>query len=199
MNLPVPEPVPAGMCTEEDCGGTMVDRHDFPYCDTCGAMDTNNPTHVDPVVYIPKPVLYKRRQYCVEKLHLMTGKKQSRSPNYTRMLKILKGYDWDDLQELREAMKECGFHKQYKYLYNIYFDLKRVRLIQLTCNQIDLISREFVELEWKFKSSSTVKRRNMLCYATMIWFVMRTHKIPGSEHILLPLNHTDLVVILVSL
>jgi hypothetical protein len=115
------------------------------------------------------------------------------------MLKILKGYDWDDLQELREAMKECGFHKQYKYLYNIYFDLKHVRLISLTGNQIDLLSREFVALEWKFKASSKVKRRNMLCYASMIWFVMRAQEIPGSEHILLPLNHEDLVIVLESL
>jgi hypothetical protein len=199
LNLPLPVPIPAGMCTEEDCEGTMVDQHDFPYCDTCGAMDTDNPTYTDLEVYIPKPILYKRRQYCVEKLHLMTGMKQSRSPKYKQMLKTLKSYDFDDLQELRDAMKEAGFHKQYKHLYNIYFDLKRVRLIQLTGMQIDLLSREFVELEWKFKTSSTLKRRNMLSYATIIWFVMRAQKIPGSEHILLPLNHEDLVIVLESL
>jgi hypothetical protein len=199
LNLPLPVPIPAGMCTEEDCEGTMVDRHDFPYCDTCGAMDIDNPTYTDPEVYIPKPILYKRRQYCVEKLHLMTGTKQSRSPHYKQMLKTLKSYDFDDLQELRDAMKAGGFHKQYKHLYNVYFDLKRVRLIQLTGMQIDLLSRKFVELEWKFKTNSKLKRRNMLSYASIIWFVMRAQKIPGFDNILLPLNHEDLVIVLESL
>jgi hypothetical protein len=74
-----------------------------------------------------------------------------------------------------------------------------VRLIQLTGMQIDLLSREFVELEWKFKTSSTLKRRNMLSYATIIWFVMRAQKIPGFDNILLPLNHEDLVIVLESL
>lgn len=201
---PPPPPRDKGCCLDEDCEGQMVNADFFPYCDTCGLMDTDSPLHhvrEADAPYIPKAVLYKRRQYCLEKLYLITGRKQSRSPHYQRMLKDLKAYDFEDLQDLRGWMKQLGYQKFYRFLYNVYHDLKGERLVKLSHNQVDEVARQFVELEWKFKraAGNTHKRQNMIAYNTMIWFILRQNNVEGYEHLYVPKNHEALVKALEAL
>jgi hypothetical protein len=183
------------LCQDENCEGKMITSlaDYFPCCDICGIMNIDEPMHVDIPEYVPKAMLYKRRQYCMEKLNLIAGFKQSRSKHYKPMVKHLSKLEFNEITELKELMKEHKYHKFYKFIYNIYKDIKKHRLIPLTCQQIEFISREFVKLNCKFKEFATNKRKNMLCYTSVVWHIMKEHNIPNKEHLLLPLNHTSMI------
>jgi hypothetical protein len=65
------------------------------------------------------------------------------------------------------------------------------KLITLSSQQIDKISIEFVIMESKFKQNKG-KRKNFFNYLSMIYLLMRKHKLKGHSHILLPLNFFDI-------
>jgi hypothetical protein len=198
--LPVVKP--PGMCCEDDCDGKMIPADHFPYCDTCGIMDTDHPLVTSREAnepWIPKRVLYKRRQYCLEKLKLVVGIKNSRSSKYHEMVKQLKEQDFDTLQELRQLMKELGYHKMYKFIYSAYFDVKGTHLISFSTQEIHFLAQQFVELEWKFKQSEDHKRKNFMCYNSTLYYLMKKNKLTGYKHLLLPYNHKHINQLLKSI
>ena len=191
---------PKYLCQEDNCTGQMVNADHFPYCNVCGTMDVNSPLqHYNEAdaPYIPKASLYKRRQYYLEKISLLLGRKQSSSPKYKQMIRALMTVAFDGPTELKAHMKEMGYAKFYKFLHNIYFDVRRVRLIALTAQQIDRLVTEFVQLEWKFKGSPNLHtRKNFPCYISTLHNLMKKNKIAGSKHLVLPYNHKQIVGIL---
>ena len=184
----------------EECGKEMTCDEYFLMCKECGTIDFDKPLYVD-TPYVAKPILYKRRMYCQEKLNLMTCNKQSRSPAYTSALSKLKNDDdFETIYELRERMSSLKLHKQYKHIYNLYYDVKKEKLIDLTHNEINKLSVKFVGLEQKFKQKSDEHgRQNMISYNTLIYFLMKQHNVPGYEHVILPLNHQALLDVLSTL
>ena len=188
-----------GSCTEEGCGGPMVPAEHFPYCEVCVVMDLDSPLRhyrEADAPYVPKASLYKRRQYYLEKISCYLGRKQSRSPKYREMLAVLKTdlepYD-GRLEELRARMKRGGYHRFYRFLYNVHHDLTGERLVTLTDQQVDRLTQQFVALEWKFKGSSAHTRKNFLCYASTLHYLMKKNRIRGYRHLLLPHNHPSIV------
>lgn len=184
-----------------ECGGLMAKDQFFLFCKSCGVMDLDSCAFVVDVgtgVGMTRATLYKRRVYCLEKLRLMTGHKQCRSKEYPKMIRFLKMKQFKTLPQLRVLMKQYGYHKFYKYIYNIYHDIKKKRLITLTATQINCITTQFVDLEWKFKQSDT-KRHNMICYHTVIRHLMSRNKIPGSRFVPVPNNHKALIKIVKQL
>jgi hypothetical protein len=178
-----------------DCGFDLKQDTYFYYCEKCGTIDFDKPIYVDHE-WVPSPMTYKRRLYCMDKLNLMSGKKQSRSKIYHPMIKELKQHDFKNLKELKHIMKTLKYHKYYKFIYSIWFDIKGTKLITLTYNQIDLISRQFVELESKFKQSDKHSRKNMLNYNSLIYILLKKNKIKGYKSILLPFNHIVMIKLL---
>ena len=194
-----PRPTPDPLCREDGCGGAMTNADHFPYCRRCGTMDTDAPLrHYQEAdaPYVPKASLYKRRQYYLEKINTLLGRKQSRSPKYREMLAVLKTdlepYD-GRLEELRARMKRGGYHRFYRFLYNVHHDLTGERLVTLTDQQVDCLTQQFVALEWKFKGSSAHTRKNFLCYASTLHYLMKKNRIRGYRHLLLPHNHPSIV------
>ena len=100
-------------CT--DCRTPLKQGDYFYYCLNCGTMDFDKPTHVDHE-YVPPPCLYKRRIYCLDKLKMMAGFKQSSSKSYQRVITELKEHDFDSIKELKKLMKEMIYHKFYKFI-----------------------------------------------------------------------------------
>ena len=180
-------------CT--DCGSELQLDTYFYHCPECGTIDFDKPIYVDHE-WTPPKITYKRRLYCIDKLMMISGRKYSRSKVYPIMIQKLKEYDINSLKELKQTMKTLKYHRLYKFIYNVWNDLKKERLISLTSNQIDLLSRQFVELESKFKESDTHTRKNMLNYNSLIYILMKKNKIKGHEHILLPFNHIVIVKML---
>jgi len=171
-----------------ECDTTLKQDHYLHFCPECGTMDFDKPIHVDHE-YTPPPCLYKRRIYCLDKLKMMAGFKQSGSKSYKPMIEILKERDFDNIKQLKKIMKELKYHTFYKFIYSIWFDIKGTRLIELTYTQLDKISNDFVDLEYKFKQSDKHKRSNMLNYNSVIYYLLKKNKIKGYKHILLPYNH----------
>ena len=134
--------------------------------------------------------LYKRRLYVREKLSLMTGYKQSRSKQYADIIKTLKTCKVKNIIHLKQLLKDMNLKKFYKHIYNIYYDVRNIRLIKFTHNQIDEISRRFVDAECKFKTDCD--RSNFFSYSSVIYLLMKKYKIAGYQHIILPLNHLQI-------
>ena len=83
-------------------------------------------------------------------------------------------------------MKKRKLSKYYKDIYNIYYDLKKIRLININENQISKMSDDFVKIDLKYKSKS---KCNMLSYNSLIYYLLQKYNIEGLEYIFLPANH----------
>lgn len=179
-----------------DCNVERVLHECFKVCPECGQMDIGDPVFED-IPYTAPPALYKRRLYCVEKLNLMVGYKQSRSPQYNKLVKLLKNEDIESLEEIKVCLKAWKMKKFYKHVYNLYYDVTGERLINLNSQDIDFIARKFVELESNFKMDrDTHKRNNIYNYNSCIYLLMKHFKYKGYKHILLPLNHLQIAKVL---
>lgn len=179
-----------------ECGGSTQRTPDgFLACTTCGLCDLDSACYVQESftdVVIKSKTLYKRRQYCINKLQLLCGMRHCRSPAYKKVISLLKNMDFDDVKELRSLMKDNKLSTFYKYIYVIWYDIKHEKLITLTDNEIQSITTKFIELENKFKSSDYHKRKNIFCYNSVIYIIMKDMNKNGYEHILLPNNHNQL-------
>lgn len=186
------------------CESCMIEKkliEGFYCCPQCGIMDIDSPSIVKEHVedYIPKTALYKRRLYAMEKMKLMTGHKACRNKHYNKIIKELGEYEIDSLVELKDYMKQCKMHRYYKYIYNIYYDLTGTRLINLSNQDMDFLSRKFVELESKFKLSDTHKRNNIFNYNSILYLLMKKYKYKDYKNLLLPLNHLKIAKIIKNL
>lgn len=179
----------------KDCNVDKVNEECFKVCPECGVMDIDDPMYED-IPYVPRTALYKRRLYCQEKLKLMSGHKISRSPRIRNIIKDLKDYHIESLVELKHQMKELKLKRFYKYIYNIYYDLTGERLINLSSQDIDFLSRKFVEVDSMFKQSDLHNRKNFFNYNSCIYLLMKRYKFKGYRHILLPLNHLTIAKVL---
>ena len=180
-------------CYKCECNHIIADNG-FPVCENCGVINFEMPNFAQEVTdkdTIRKTIsLYKRRLYVREKLSLMTGYKQSRSKQYADIIKTLKTCKVKNIIHLKQLLKDMNLKKFYKHIYNIYYDVRNIRLIKFTHNQIDEISRRFVDAESKFKTDCD--RSSFFSYSSVIYLLMKKYKIAGYQHIILPLNHLQI-------
>lgn len=130
--------------------------------------------------------LYKRYKYFLEKLNLLSGRKMSQSEKCTKLIKILKPDDFDNVMELRRIMKKLGYSKLNKFIYNIYFEIKKDRLIDFTQKQKYKLSQDFIKIERVFKKLQV--RKNIYNYNLIIGLLMEKNQIKGFEHLIMPKN-----------
>lgn len=180
---------PDNHCRE--CDTDMVLVEFFFACPTCGQIgETVNAYHLEHATdYIPKRQLYKRRAYIEEKLRLLSCSKRPRSAKYVDALKKIKSEKFTTIDELYNILKKKNMSAMYKHIYNLWFDIKKAKLVTLTNSQISNLCDEFVKLDCLFKNTPR-NRKNMYNYNSMIYFLMKKNKIiQGCNHILLPYNH----------
>ncbi len=84
-------------------------------------------------------------------------------------------------------MRKLKLSKYYKYIYCIYFDLKKIKLFQLNINEIERLIHQFINLERKFKISHP-KKHNLLSYNIVIYCILKQNGYQSYKHILLPKN-----------
>jgi len=194
MYVPPNSPRDPNVCDE--CEGDMQQTSDgFLACTICGVCDLDSMEYVQESftdVIIKNKTLYKRRQYCINKLQLLAAVRHCRSPAYMNATTILKNLNFDNINELRTLMRENKLSNYYKYLYVIWNDIKHEKLITLTDNEIQAIATKFIELENKFKTSEYHKRKNIFSYNSVIYIIMKDMNMNGYEHIILPNNHEQL-------
>ena len=128
-----------------------------------------------------------RRSYFIERLNHIAGFKQSTSKQYNTIVKRLSRCKFKTVKRLRNHMKRLGFNKFYKYVYNIYFDIKGVRLVDLDRQTIQRLASKFVKYNHRFKSASDVHcRKNFYSYSLAIYLILKSEKIKGYSKLLLP-------------
>lgn len=167
----------------------------FMVCPDCGKTD------LDAVFYdvpfelnsVKKKTFYKRRLYCIEKLNYINGLKCPTSKRYNDMITVLKKKKFVTILKLKRLMKKYGYSKYYKYIYNVFYQIKKVRLIKLTARQIQKISIEFVKLDINFvKSQEYHKRKNFIAYNSIIYLILKKSKTKGYSKVIKPNNHLAL-------
>jgi len=162
-----------GYCTCTLCGMIDIHRHAFMMS---GGSYKSNTNH-----------LYHRKSYFREKLKLMVGIKQSLNPEYILIIKELKNQLFNSIIELKRIMRKKGYHKYYKYIYNIYYEIKGVKLINLSYTEIDKLTCKFLKLEQQFKTIYPSKS-NLLSYNIVIYSLLKKDNHLCYKNIILPKN-----------
>ncbi len=181
------EPVCVGcMQTTTVSVGTHIMSNLSKICSECATAEPLGAV-VLPIGVRIKKSLYHRRSYFVERMNLLCGYKQCNSKAYSSVVRRCKKHKFSSIRQLRKVMKRIGVNKYYKYVYNIYYDIKKVRHVKLSQQRIAQLSQEFVVMEGFFKQNrDTHQRKNLFSYSVIIYMLLKRHKIRGARYILLP-------------
>jgi len=176
-------------CNDPTCKGNFIDYEHMKVCTICGTADEDSyiVEKLEDGKYIKKKYYYKRRIYFEDRLKYISGIKRTNKPIIQELVDSLDDNDINDIRDLYKIMKKRKMSVFYKDIYNIYYDLKKIRLINININDISKMSEEFVKIDLKYKSNST--NSNMLSYNSLIYYLLQKFNIEGSEYIFLPANH----------
>ena len=181
------------------CNHKNVIIDGYHTCILCGIVDVHRHAFAESVLS-PRPStnLYHRKSYFREKLKLMVGTKQSLSAKYSLMVAHLRDQKFNSILELRRLMRKRGYQKYYKYIYSIYYDIKGVRLINLSYSEIENLTCKFLRLEDEFKKLYP-KKSNLLSYNLVIYSLLKKYNHPCYQNIILPKNRRRLLKIIENL
>jgi hypothetical protein len=169
-----------------ECGNAYIMSDLYKMCSECATAEPLGAVVLPIGVRINKS-LYHRRSYFVERMNLLCGYKQCNSMEYSSVVRRCKKHKFSSIRQLRKVMKRIGVNKYYKYVYNIYYAIKKVRHVKITQQRIALLSQEFVVMEGFFKQNrDTHQRKNLFSYSVIIYMLLKRHKIAGARYILLP-------------
>ena len=169
-----------------ECGNAYIMSELSKICSECATAEPLGAV-VLPIGVRIKKSLYHRRSYFVERMYLLCGYKQCNSLEYSSVVRRCKKHKFSSIRQLRKVMKRIGVNKYYKYVYNIYYDIKKVRHVKLSQQRIAQLSQEFVVMEGFFKQNrDTHQRKNLFSYSVIIYMLLKRHKIRGARYILLP-------------
>lgn len=173
------------------CHHDYVIMNGFDTCIYCNETDLDSNIYVEEYSY-GEPTqrnrsVYKRKHYFTEKLRLISCLKVSYKFNYNTVLEQLRTEKFDNIFELRSIMKEKKLHKFYSYIFIIYKDLKKKKLIKLTNMDLKLLTSQFLDIEQRYKNDKDY-RKYISGYNTIIYFLLKHNGFSGYEFILLPTN-----------
>lgn len=174
-------------------------KHDFRkdtshyICINCGIVNIDRPIYIDmQYKFIEKDYhCYKRRLYFLEKLRLMCCYKSCSSNVYQTVIDTIKSYEFNDVQELKTILKNLKYTSYFKHIHNIYFDIKRIRLIPLNYDQIEFLQKKFILYEKQLVNF--LINKSMISYNIIIYCMFKKYGIPYYQHILLPKNCKRLI------
>src|ERR1700678_1565644 len=186
---------PEGTISEQltDCDHDYRNVDGFTTCINCGIVDLYKQSFCESNF---KPYttnhLYYRKSYFKEKLPLLVGIKQSSSSKYNKVINQLKSQKFESIIDLRKIMKKLKLNRYYKYIYSIYYDIKKVILINLTSSDIDFLTYKFLQLENDLKKHYPDKS-NLLSYNIVVYSLLKKFDYDDYKNILLPRNHRKII------
>jgi len=177
-------------CNDPECKGDFINYKNMKLCKICGSADESGYVleKLEDDEYIKKKYFYKRRIYFIDRLKYIAEIKRTNKKELINFTNSINKDEVNNIKDLYKILKKKKLSKYYKDLYNVYFDLKQIRLIKFNHDQITELSEEFVKIDIKYKSCENNKK-NMLSYNSIIYYLLKKHKIDGYEHILIPSNH----------
>jgi hypothetical protein len=170
-------------------------------CINCGLVDIDRQIFVDHKIHYNNYgscYLYHRRTYFKIKLRLLSGYKQCLSEKYQDALNKLKCHKFQTIAELRKLMKKLKLQRFYNYIYSIYYDIKKVRLINLSLDDIEFLLNKFQLFEKEFKKQFPEKS-NILSYNLTIYLLLKKYKYDCYKYILLPKNKIKFIDKIINL
>lgn len=183
----------------------MLDcRHDNRFidghytCILCGVVDMNRTQFLENIQQFKSYFIYSRKSYFREKLRLLTCIKQPTNAEYDNIIAILKEHQFDTIFELKKLMRKLKMSIYYKFIYCIFFDLKKVKLFPLTINEIEKLIHQFILLERQFKIAYPNKH-NLLSYNIVIYCILKKNNYECHKYIILPKNRKKILKIVEDL
>jgi hypothetical protein len=176
-----------------ECGKPYVMSNMYKLCSKCCTAEPLGAV-VLPIGIRIKKSLYHRRLYFIERMNLLCGYKQCNSKEYSSVVRRCRKHKFSSIRQLRKIMKQIGVNKYYKYIYNIYYAIKKVRHVNITQQRIALLSQEFVIMEGFFKQNRDAHlRKNIFSYSVLMYMLLKRNKINGWSKILLPFDSKNLM------
>lgn len=172
----------------DDCGDKMAIQDNMWLCSTCHTLEgCCNMLPRDS--YNKKKSMYHRRCYFIERMNLLCGYKHSMNPDYKKFVNILRKRKFSNVRQLKRLMREVGANKFYKFVYNIFYEIKKKRIVNITQQRITMLAQEFVVMESFFKQKRDAhNRKNLFSYSAIMYMLLKRHNIKGYKHVLLPNN-----------
>jgi hypothetical protein len=186
---------------------TNICEHDFinmeshVVCQLCGIVDIDRPIFVADNVHKVKQTtncVYHRKTYFTTVLKLMAGYKQCSLGVYPELIESLSSQNFETIFELKKLMRKLGFQKFYKYIYSIYYDIKKKRLIDLKLNDITFLTNKFIALESEFKKIF-LHRSNLLSYSLVVYCLFKKYNYPFYDNLVVPKKKTILIGMITNL
>lgn len=164
----------------ENCLTELITILSYPTCSTCGKIYENEMCENYNITRKTKSI-YHRKSYFIERLNMICGYKQCKEDNYIKMIKKIKSYEFSSIEELRYIMKRNKYRRYYEHIYNVYFDIKGKRLINLTKSKIENLTHKFIRFEINFKR--LINRKNVIPLSYIIYRLLSSIGLPNIEHL----------------
>jgi hypothetical protein len=164
-----------------------------PTCTNCGICDIdkrafqiNKYSGTFNLSWSSRKVPYNRKRYFKTRLNLLMGYIQSpKTPAYKHMISQLKiCLAFNSIRQLRTSMKVQGFNKFYPFIYNIWYEVKGTRVVNISVAQYHILRKQFDDFNRWFRH--TKKERNIVNYSVFLYAVLKHNNIEGYENLFLP-------------
>lgn len=189
---------------EPVCKCEYVQENDIVYCKICGEVESFGGFVPESDCYgligsKPRRPAYKRVLHCKDRLSgLCCSKTYNKHKEWREMIEEVKKHEFETPKELKYLLKDLKLTKFNNWLYNIWFDIKGTRAIDISYNDQMKIAHQFIYLEDKFKNDKK-GRSNLHSYVCVIYYLMKKNKIKGYRNLVLPLNHKKVLKSLKSI
>jgi hypothetical protein len=162
-------------------------------CIICGIVDIDRPIFIDDAKNFQKSTyLFARKTYFLTVLRLLSCSKPCDRTEYSDIVKQLSEHQFENIFELKKILTKLKFRKYYKYIYLIYFDIKKVKLIDLKYDDIEFLSKKFLFLELEFKKMYPNKS-NMLSYSLISYCLLKRYNYDFYKYVIIP-KKKDLLI-----
>lgn len=141
---------------------------------------------------IKKRAQYKKGSYFKHILELVTCRKLSQSPKYNGVVEHLKTLPFETIPQLRVLMKAHKYNKFYPFIFVIFFDIKKIKLINLSTTYYYRFLYEFGRIEHHFKLHNHGKKRTMLSYHFIVYSLLKKYKMDCFKFIQIPTTSSKL-------
>mgnify|MGYP001187650572 FL=1 len=182
----------------DECEHDFIRMETGHTCQLCGIVDLDHLVFKESSVPVKNHHIYKRNNYFIEKMRLLTGIKQTANPKYIEMIQLFKKKKIKDIYKLKELMKKHGYSKFYKYIWSAYYDITGKKLISISHSDIKKLSYKFLNFERHLKTNLR-NRTNFPNYNTIIYLFLKKEGYKDYQHIILPKNQKKIIEIITEI
>jgi len=129
----------------------------------------------------------KRKNYFQDKLLILCGLRSCpNTKDYLHALNEVKKHNFETIGELRSLIKKLRLRKA-RYLYKIYYDIKKKRLINLKYNDIRKLNEMFIKIERYYSNDNP--NGCLKGYNVIIYHLLKHYGYKCYKYVFLPANH----------